>query len=487
MRQSKDLLDVSPEALPRPRWRRRWIGVLLAAVLCFLAPMAYYAWHSSRQLEEALREADRLDPGWRLEELEASRAAVADDQNSALVLLRAHGLLPRNWPWDRSPDKLSAKEMEVAKKVPWELVPPVLLRKEEQRILLEELQKASAALSEVHKIVELPHGRYPILYTKDGVSTSLDHTQNTRAFATLLSFEAVLRAHQHDLEGALADCLGILRVGQSIGDEPSLISMLIRISHHRVAFVSLEYILAQGQFADAALANLQHVLEKEEKERWWLGAARGERAVVDEAMRAIQNGDVKLSQVSALVREFDGQLFPTYSAEALPGILMPGSLRRQRAALLKWHNRMVEIAKLPVEELTGPLTELDSSAKDLPPLARALCVPCVKCAEPWLRDQVSMRCMITLLAVERYRLAHGRWPEKLADLVPAYLSKVPIDVYDRAPLRYRAFSEGVMVYSVGMDGIDDGGNLERIHPKLPGTDWGYRLWAVKHRRRLAVH
>ena len=36
------------------------------------------------------------------------------------------------------------------------------------------------------------------------------------------------------------------------------------------------------------------------------------------------------------------------------------------------------------------------------------------------------------------------------------------------------------MYSVGLDGQDNGGNIGKI-PNTPGTDLGFRLWDVKHR------
>ena len=66
----------------------------------------------------------------------------------------------------------------------------------------------------------------------------------------------------------------------------------------------------------------------------------------------------------------------------------------------------------------------------------------------------------TLLAVERYRLAHASLPETLDQLVPDYLAAVPLDPFDGAPLRYKRLDRGFLVYSVGEDGKDDGGKRE---------------------------
>ena len=68
-----------------------------------------------------------------------------------------------------------------------------------------------------------------------------------------------------------------------------------------------------------------------------------------------------------------------------------------------------------------------------------------------------IRTAVTSLAIKRYRLAKGKLPEKLDDLVPAYLAAAPQDPFDGKPLRYKKLVKGYVVYSVGEDGEDNGG------------------------------
>ena len=92
-----------------------------------------------------------------------------------------------------------------------------------------------------------------------------------------------------------------------------------------------------------------------------------------------------------------------------------------------------------------------------------------------------LRCAAAALALERYRLAHGRWPEALEALTPNLLAQVPADAYDGQPLRVRRLDDSVIVYSVGPDGEDNGGRIDRRNPGASGTDLGFRLWDVDKR------
>jgi hypothetical protein len=68
----------------------------------------------------------------------------------------------------------------------------------------------------------------------------------------------------------------------------------------------------------------------------------------------------------------------------------------------------------------------------------------------------------TAIALERYRLAHGEFPESLDALAPQIIEKIPHDVIGGEPLHYRRTDDGQFVlYSVGWNEKDDGGVVGR--------------------------
>src|SRR5690348_8678411 len=85
------------EAPPRRRPFLRLALVLLAAGLLGAGALGYFWYAADRARREAIAEADRLDPGWRLAELEAARAPVPDAENGALEVQAAAALLPTPW------------------------------------------------------------------------------------------------------------------------------------------------------------------------------------------------------------------------------------------------------------------------------------------------------------------------------------------------------------------------------------------------------
>jgi hypothetical protein len=70
------------------------------------------------------------------------------------------------------------------------------------------------------------------------------------------------------------------------------------------------------------------------------------------------------------------------------------------------------------------------------------------------------RISITALALERYRVRHGSYPNSLAELTPDFLKTPLPDFMDGQPLRYRLAADGhFLLYSVGLDGVDNGGKM----------------------------
>ena len=62
------------------------------------------------------------------------------------------------------------------------------------------------------------------------------------------------------------------------------------------------------------------------------------------------------------------------------------------------------------------------------------------------------------LAVRAHQLERGAPPADLQALVPNYVQAVPVDPFGKgAPLRYQTDGKTYKLWSLGPDGVDDGG------------------------------
>jgi hypothetical protein len=460
------------EAPRRRPWWRRWLRRALTTLLLVAAGAgAYFAYRHYRTvaaLDEALAALDRDERGWRLKDIEAKRVQVPEGENSARVVIAANGLLPRGWPVKELDDRFA----KVA--APEQLDPATFA------LLGKELDRARPAVAEARKLATRPNGRHPLTIPRNPMVALFPTQQDARQAARLLMFDVARQAQTGDMKQALASCRAGLNAARSIGDEPFIISQLIRTACGAVACQSVERALSQGEAAADDLLALQRLLQHEAAFPALLVSMRGERALIHETLDALESGDVPLGDV------LDGEGREARALRRLiPGWWLRDTFRADHPRVLALMTRQVAIAQRPPHEQVAAEQELTAERRNLPwdAIATRLLLPAVeKIGVTERRRLAHVRCMIVAVAAERYRLEHGAWPESPEKLAPGLLTEVPLDPFDGKPLRYRRFVEGVVVYSVGEDGKDDGGQVwyeEFAKPK----DVGWRLWDVKHRRQ----
>jgi hypothetical protein len=100
-------------------------------------------------------------------------------------------------------------------------------------------------------------------------------------------------------------------------------------------------------------------------------------------------------------------------------------------------------------------------------------------AEKFARGQTCADLARVACALERYRLAQGSYPEYLDALAPQFLAKLPHDVINGQPFKYRRTDDGRFVlYSVGWNETDDGGQVALT--SKGNADWNKGDWAWRY-------
>jgi hypothetical protein len=79
----------------------------------------------------------------------------------------------------------------------------------------------------------------------------------------------------------------------------------------------------------------------------------------------------------------------------------------------------------------------------------------------------------TAFALAAYQRDRGKYPPKLDALVPAYLKNVPDDLFTGKALIYSTTGAGYLLYSLGVNAKDDGGQSYADDPR--GDDLTVRM------------
>lgn len=447
-----------------PKSRRRWY--LLAGVALMLAvPVGYYflaGWWNDRQLAALEQALDAGDPNWRWPDVLAEIKPVPDERNSALQIEKVRAMVPSNHPffvggkWEEFPGEYRnarmAKEYADPLRAAWEALP-------------------KGAIEEARKLKDMPQGHFAIPPDAEPATMELEHLSHTRSLFSILLWDAILRAHDGDYDGAAESCMALFNAAQATFDQPLLCAYLVRLGGQRIAMGGIERTLGQGSMSPATLAKVQEMLEVALDDGLHR-AMRGQRAAMHQTYQNLRAGKTTLAEIYAarhIKPPFDERITKLFPNFALNGY--PDGLRLMNAYVaasnLKDTERPAALAKVEVEWerkskfVVAVLIDFDVS----------------RIGNASRNAQARLRCMITLVAAERHRLEHGRWPGRPQELVNAKLLKeVHLDPYDGQPLRMKRTPTGIVVYAVGIDGVDDGGKLNDRAGFAPGGDVGIEFW-----------
>jgi hypothetical protein len=317
----------------------------------------------------------------------------------------------------------------------------------------------------------------------------LPHLQRAREVAFLLYCDGRLLAQDSDVAGALLDAKAILYASRAIGDEQIVISQAIRMACDRMAARLVEQSLSCGSAPKAVLADLQNELAEEAETPFFTLGLRGERAAFDRLLESFQNGEFsftdfrRITLTSQMYGSFmGGYRFSSPMMFELHTLRLYASMRKERARQLHYLNQVIELAKLPSWEALGAIKEKRASMAAEPPLLFSLFDDPGLFFQQCLNIKAILRSAYTALALERFHQANGRWPATLAELVPRYLSEIPLDPFDGAPLRLARNGSSIVIYSVSADLIDQGGTL-LPDPSASGSDVGFILYDPAERRK----
>jgi len=132
---------------------------------------------------------------------------------------------------------------------------------------------------------------------------------------------------------------------------------------------------------------------------------------------------------------------------------------------------------LGVSKLSSSLDSIFTGKTDYHNMLSESVVTLTGLSRKVMRIEVARQTVITAIALKRYQLNHGNYPERLSELMPEFLAAVPLDPVDGQPLRYRKNAGGSFsLYSIGENGKDDGGD-----PSLEkGVESSTYFWESPH-------
>jgi hypothetical protein len=345
------------------------------------------------------------------------------------------------------------------------------------------LSKYDEPVEELRQAAALPYSRFPLSYDKERLFEILiPHLAALRKCSQVLQLRSVAELQNGQSDKALADVKLMLRLIDSIHIEPILISHLVRIAILNLTLQPVWEGLADHKWSDTQLAELNQELAKLDFLADYEFSMRGERAM---SMAEIEY--LRRTRNFNWASDNDN---PTPVVVQAAYHLVPNSVFYQNELAIarasqEWFLPIVNVRQhiVSTERSRSTATNFAREFMHWSPnnmMASWLVLPLESRDRKFAYAQSVLDMARVACALERYRLAHGEYPESLDALSPRFIETVPHDVIGGQPLKYHRMDNGQFaLYSIGWNGTDDGGAvvLRKIQKTTIDQDNGDWVWA----------
>lgn len=414
------------------RWLLALFFVVLALVLVAVFAVALFAFRQWTEIRIAAKGVEK----------EVTRLQLAGEPMTVEDLYRYHAV-PKNVV-DTTPAWLAARQSYNPARLYQDGKPlpfvgdgdAVNLRSADSQLAAAEefLSQYSPSLQAIFTAAQQSgECRYPFKFGQFGVVDAND-SQGIRTIIRLLALHAHVKAIRSQNEEAIASLAAMFAASDTLSQQLSIVEHLIRLATLGSAMSQTEFLLNEAQMSDDELARLAHQVEASDIQGSFTRALIGERARGYLAFQQ-QTGAWRSADCLKYLEMLKGTI--AFSAESLP------DGRNHMRGMLDQFEAQERAAAASLARNNHVLT-----AQTLPSLTSAF--------DAYCKATAYQRALVAAIAAERYRLKTGQFPSQLTDLVPDYLPAVPIDPFDGQPLRLRLADDEILIYSIGLDGKDDG-------------------------------
>ena len=416
--------------------RRSWAGLVM--VLILLAVLAAWWWPGG-----SLAPFDDSD-------LRPVQASLAEDDNAWPALLAAAEHL-------RWPAELGKRSGHFAAPDTWEADRVAELLAENQ----EAWRWLETALARDGIRVPAPQA----------FADDYDYLADWRRLATL----ALIRAEDLFRSGreaeAVAAVIEVVRLGHTLQDSGGvLIHYLVGASISRAALEKLQALTAQTSLPPEALReSIRQLAPCGVSTEGLANVLKNEYRMTLEFLVDLAAGRVNEAPISAW------------------GQLAMGIGSKPFFSIARSRERLAGLARAAVADVDRPYADTGRAGRAVPtedpsPLRLILSGNAIgnvlidMLSPAWervlinkCREQVRHRATLLLLALKAYHAEHGDLPDTLEELVPKYLTAVPLDDFDGQPLRYLKAER--RIYSVGAQSIDSARSADNGATQDPGLEF----------------
>lgn len=315
------------------------------------------------------------------------------------------------------------------------------------------------------------------------VANAMEILPNYRHLAFAMRWQIIYEADNGDIETALSDCVALTKFGGHLHGHGLLIEQLVGIAIEGLANGTTFRLLDRIDVPAEVLKNAQEEFDKQFGRQVPVISMEGEKVFwYDQIQRTFtddgQGGGRMLARGMAYVVTDD------WKENLWRFVSFNYPNRREVVANIdKYFERFAEIVtETPLELSDEVIDEQVWNEVNITPIMLKIQTPAhERVGQIAWRMKSGREALLAVLAVMRYEKEKGLYPAGLDELVKAgYLKKLPMDPYSDGPLVYRKTESGFLLYSLGTNLTDEGGELglRGGKPRMWADDGDWVFWPV---------
>lgn len=311
------------------------------------------------------------------------------------------------------------------------------------RAISEYLRRSEGALYYLRQAAELEASRYPVDFSA-GANALLPHLAKLRSVERYLSVCALLEANRGNSDKALEPVRISFALSRSLQPEPCLVSQTVRVKVIMGSLQALEQVLNRVPLTAGQMSKIEECLQKLESIE--LSGTNFFRGLVGD--RLVAPGFYKLD---------------TETQKSLIRLLLPGTNTEQAfqvsgessvidadkafadglfvSTLKLWQKPIAERVKTVLDETAK---QADKAFENRFVVSFVYARRISDAAKTEIRSVASLRIALTAIALERFRLMYGRYPESV-EQITAHSPTATQNPYNREPFKYERTSRGYVV------------------------------------------
>jgi len=350
------------------------------------------------------------------------------------------------------------------------------------------LSRVDGAVHDLHVALKLRHSYFIVNWTTPAINALLPSLPEIRMASKVLALEVITTAQNQDREitrRCLREMTSLMRLMD--GDEV-LISALIQIALSSMVQDCIEQCINYCGLDDQALIELRTALSEAESHPNLKHAFMAERVGILDTLQWLRADKVVASLPESIEERLHARPPGWRYIPVVPVLDVTAGLDLLTG--------MADAVDQSDVRSIQKMSIIDDAITRLPKyciMSKILIWPLSRSVVLWARNVGQNRALRAAIAAERFRLAKGRWPDKLDDLVPAFIDAVPKDPIDGKPIRYAIIPEGIKTWTISDDdkNEDNGGDVKRLErrsakgPNERPKDYGWVILNPSLRGRPA--